>query len=140
MAARATLSDQPENQACRGDPLRPVALGRPLSLSRRRPHRNRQQHGGTRYPTAGPQSQERTIRWFGRRRRALGGDRFADRNLQAAWRRAARLPGRRYYPHRQRSPPDPKASRGAGARRAVNAAETDEAQTAARTANAQVGG
>jgi hypothetical protein len=60
-----------------------------------------------RYPTAGPQSQERTIRWFGRRRRALGGDRFADRNLQAAWRRAARLPGRRYYPHRQRSPPDP---------------------------------
>jgi transposase len=107
MAARATLSDQPENQACRGDPLRPVALGRPLSLSRRRPHRNRQQHGGTRYPTAGPQSQERTIRWFGRRRRALGGDRFADRNLQAARRRAARLPGRRYYPHRQRSPPDP---------------------------------
>ena len=44
------------------------------------------------------------LRW---RRRALGGHRLADRKLQAPRRRAARLSGRRHYPHRQRPPPTP---------------------------------
>ena len=45
LAARETVADQPEDQARRSDPLRLVALGRPVPLSRRRPHRNRQQRG-----------------------------------------------------------------------------------------------
>src|SRR5216683_7610916 len=72
LAAREAVADQPENQARRGDPLRAVALGWPLPLSRRRPDRNRQQRGGASHPAAGPQSQERTIRRLGRRGRALG--------------------------------------------------------------------
>ena len=42
LAAREAVADQPENQARRGDPLRPVALGRALPFPRRRPDRNRQ--------------------------------------------------------------------------------------------------
>ena len=38
---------------------------------------------------------------------ALGGDRFADRNVQAPRRRTARLPRRRHHPHRQRPSPKP---------------------------------
>ena len=42
---RAKLgSDQPEEQARRGHPLRALALGGPDALHRRRPHRARQQH------------------------------------------------------------------------------------------------
>ena len=44
MAARKAGSDQPEEQARRGHPLRAVALGGPDALHRRWPHRARQQY------------------------------------------------------------------------------------------------
>jgi transposase len=99
--------DQPEDQARRGDPLRPVALGRAFSVPRRRSGRNRQQRRRARHPPAGTQSQKRFVRRLRRRCRALGDHRFADRNLQAARRRAKRLPHRRHHPDRQRPPADP---------------------------------
>ena len=50
VAARKTRSDQPEKQACQGHPIRPVALGGPDALHRRRPHRTRQQHRRALHP------------------------------------------------------------------------------------------
>ena len=45
LAARQAPAHQPEEQARRGDPLCAVALGRPQPLPRRRPDRDRFQHG-----------------------------------------------------------------------------------------------
>ena len=50
VAARQARPDQPEEQARRGHPLRPVALGGPDPLPRRRPHRDRQQRRRTLHP------------------------------------------------------------------------------------------
>ena len=52
VAAREAVADQPEDQARRGDPLRPVALDRALPVPRRRPGRDRQQRRRARHPPA----------------------------------------------------------------------------------------
>ena len=101
-------ADQSQEQARRGDPLRADPLGRPEPVPRRRACRDRLQHGRAHDPATGPEPQEHPVRRLGRRRRrALGGDRLADRDVQARRRRAARLPRRRHHPHRRRPPPAP---------------------------------
>ena len=72
LAARKARVDQPEDQARRSDPLCAVALGRPDAFRRRRTHRNGLQRRRARDPPDYSQSQERVVRRFGRRRRALG--------------------------------------------------------------------
>ena len=51
LAAREARPDQPEDKARRGNPLHALALGRPDPLPRRRPHRDRQQHGRALHPS-----------------------------------------------------------------------------------------
>ena len=53
LAAREAVADQPEDQARRRDPLRPVALGRAFAVPRRRPGRDRQQYHRAHHPPAG---------------------------------------------------------------------------------------
>jgi transposase len=81
MAARKTRPDQPERQARRGDPLRPIALGRPDTLHRRRTHRDRQQCHRTVDPPHRAHSQKRAVRRLRWRRRTLGHHRLIDRDL-----------------------------------------------------------
>ena len=81
VAARKTWSDQSEEQARRGDPLRPVALGGSDALHRRWPHRARQQHRRTLHPPHRAQPEKCSVRRLGRRRRALGHHRLTDRDL-----------------------------------------------------------
>ena len=86
-----------------GHPLRPVALGGPDALHRRRPHRTRQQHRRALHPPDRAQPEKRFVRRFRRRRRALGHHRLPDRDLQVERHRPARVSDRRPHPDRQRS-------------------------------------
>ena len=107
MAAREAQPDQPEDQARRGDPLRPLALEGAHPLPRRRPHRDRLQRRRTRHPANRTEPQECSLRRFRRRRRALGDHRLADRDLQTRRHRSADLHRRRHHQDRQRSSQQP---------------------------------
>jgi len=103
LRAKLPLISQ-KSKLAEATPLRALALGRPHPLPRRRPDRDRFQHGRTFDPSHCSQSQERSLRWLRRRRRKLGGHCNAHRKLQTLQRRSVRLPRRRSHKNRQRPP------------------------------------
>jgi transposase len=79
---------------CRGDPLRALALGRARPVPRRRPYRDRLQCRRARHASDRTRTQEPSLCRLGWRRRALGGPRLADRNLQDERRRSGSISAR----------------------------------------------